>query len=654
MAGLVAAPLIQLAKVDAAAVTIANPSFEQVGTLSTEAQGWLPYQNGYQRVTGNARTGTGSIKVTNTNQSSMAGAYQRINLNQTEVKPVFVGGFVKGENVSAAPGSYFGATLYAEIYMTDGSVAYWNSVMNTGTFGYRWIGFNTGSGFTTATDLLKINKPISHILLVPMLGNASGTAYFDDIMVHEFAPTRGAVTIMFDDGNVTDFTEAKPVLDQYGMKASTAISTGLIGTTNYMTWTQVKGLQSAGWNINSHSINHVDLSTLSRAQLDTELIGSKNALAAQGITAKSIAYPFGGYNAEVIAATQAYYDSGRSFERGDNPMGVFPHNVKVRQVTNTTTVAEVNSWINEAKNNKTWNVIVFHKIGTSADDQYFTTLANFKAMIDVVAKSQVSLISYDQGISSFAVDRQGTIASAVPNTPAPTPNPTNPSTQSVASLTLVDTTTGKDIRSLSASDTINLAVTPHISIRANTSPAKVGSVAFFVNGTRTQVENVVPYSIAGNPTTNGYGAWKPTVGTYIVSATPYTSTNAQGTSGKELKVTLKVINEKPNTNPTIGSWSSSASVYSSGLNNPISINASLKNTTNVSNVIVDIEIFGSDGKRKFQKYYTAQNFTANVSKSYSTSWTPTVAGTYSIKVAVFSSDWSKLLLWSSPASVTVR
>ncbi len=156
-----------------------NGTFEQAGATATTALGWQPFNNGYTRTSAGAHSGSWGISLTNTNTSTLSGAYERIDLNQTKVEPVFIGGYVKGSNISMASGSYYGASIYAEIHFTDGTVAYWNSIPNEGTFNWRWVGFNTGSGFTVTNETIPVTKPIAYIFVVPMLGDASGTAYFD-------------------------------------------------------------------------------------------------------------------------------------------------------------------------------------------------------------------------------------------------------------------------------------------------------------------------------------------------------------------------------------------------------------------------------------------------------------------------------------------
>lgn len=374
-----------------AADPLLNGGFEQAGTNANTAFDWQNFGRGYTRVQ-QPHSGQWSIRLQNNSSSQQAGAYQRIDLQQTSLEPVFIGGYVKGQNISS--GSWLGASLYAEIHLNDGSVAYWNSIANNGTFSWRWIGFNTGT-------LASVNKPIDYIFVVPILGNASGTAFFDDIVVTANAPTQSAVTIMFDDGEDNTFTAAKPALDTRSLIGTSAVITGSVGNDDFMTWNQVKQLQSAGWEIVSHSVNHSDMTTLSPTRARNELTRSKTALQGQGLTVNNFAYPMGAYNGWLNAEAAKSYSSARAYELGDNPQGVYPFEVKVRSVINTTTPEQVAAWLEEAAAKKRWVVLTFHRIAAAGDDAFYTTPENLNKILDAVKASGLPVVTYNQGLNQF-------------------------------------------------------------------------------------------------------------------------------------------------------------------------------------------------------------------------------------------------------------
>lgn len=370
-----------------------NPSFEEPGTDNKTAAGWLPFGQGYKRVR-TAHTGTWGITVQNGATNQEAGAYQRIDLQQGEIKPVQITGYVRGNRIVNAAGGWFGASLYAEIYLQDGSVVYWNSVPNFGTFGWRWIGFNTGT-------LAAVNQPIDHIFIVPMLGDASGQAWFDDIAVKEYEPGSGVVTIMFDDGELSTYEEALPAMEKQGWPASSVVITKMVGEEEFMSWEQIKELQAKGWEIVSHGLSHEDLTAMSTEQARQELNRSKRNLERRGLTINHFALPFGAYNAGIMALGAKEYKSLRAYEQGSNPAGTLPWEVKVHGVTTDTTTSTIEEWINEAKNKGQWIVIVYHKIAETGDDAYFTTPADFADMLQTVQDSGIDVVTYNQAWQKF-------------------------------------------------------------------------------------------------------------------------------------------------------------------------------------------------------------------------------------------------------------
>jgi len=64
-----------------------------------------------------------------------------------------------------------------------------------------------------------------------------------------------------------------------------------------------------------------------------------------------------------------------------------------------------------------------------------------------------------------------------------------------------------------------------LSIRANTTPAIVGSVDFVLDGTYTHTENVVPYTLCSDNGTGTITTCPFTVGAHVLVVTPYSGAN---------------------------------------------------------------------------------------------------------------------------------
>lgn len=199
------------------------------------------------------------------------------------------------------------------------------------------------------------------------------------------------ISFTFDDGGKSTITKAAPALAQSGYTGTTYITTSCVGMTTvpnkcaadtgipYMTWAQIKSLRDTyGWEIGSHSVSHPLMTEITAAKLEQEVANSKSALKAQGIDATSFATPFGDYNDKVIAAIAKYYSNHRPFH--DTGYNAWPYNnylLRVQQVQVGVSVDTVKGYIDQAKADNTWLVLVFHDIAdapsTNPEDYQFST-----------------------------------------------------------------------------------------------------------------------------------------------------------------------------------------------------------------------------------------------------------------------------------------
>lgn len=109
------------------------------------------------------------------------------------------------------------------------------------------------------------------------------------------------VALTFDDGLLTDYETAFPLLAEFGMKAAFFLNTATIGQKGYLDWAQIAEMQRHGMSIQSHSHRHLDLTVLPNAALEAELTQSKQCLEDRlGIRVDFIAAPRGVLDRRVI------------------------------------------------------------------------------------------------------------------------------------------------------------------------------------------------------------------------------------------------------------------------------------------------------------------------------------------------------------------
>lgn len=129
---------------------------------------------------------------------------------------------------------------------------------------------------------------------------------FEALFGRRALPAR-PVLITFDDGYRNVLSEAAPVLERLGLRATAYIITGRIsnGDPSFLTWRQLPMLEKRGIEIGSHTVSHADLTSLGDSALAAELTGSRRRLErALGHPVQWLAYPYGRHNARVVATAR--------------------------------------------------------------------------------------------------------------------------------------------------------------------------------------------------------------------------------------------------------------------------------------------------------------------------------------------------------------
>lgn len=107
------------------------------------------------------------------------------------------------------------------------------------------------------------------------------------------------VVLTFDDGYPADVTVVRPLLLAHHWPANLNLHIGNLVPA------RVRELISAGWEIDAHTFDHLDLTTESTAQLAHDVGGSRSWIhAVFHVPVDFFCYPAGRYDARVIAAVQ--------------------------------------------------------------------------------------------------------------------------------------------------------------------------------------------------------------------------------------------------------------------------------------------------------------------------------------------------------------
>ena len=104
-------------------------------------------------------------------------------------------------------------------------------------------------------------------------------------------PIKAAI-ITFDDGMLSQYTYAKPILDKYNFRATFYIICNSVDKENRMNWNNIQTLQEEEHEIGSHSMNHKRLNTLSEEEIRYEIIESRRCLQEKGFNVTSFSFPY--------------------------------------------------------------------------------------------------------------------------------------------------------------------------------------------------------------------------------------------------------------------------------------------------------------------------------------------------------------------------
>jgi peptidoglycan/xylan/chitin deacetylase (PgdA/CDA1 family) len=222
----------------------------------------------------------------------------------------------------------------------------------------------------------------------------------------QVTPQTAKISITFDDGFSSVYEHALPILEAKGMKATDYITTSFVGTAGYMSWDQVQALQNTyAWEIGNHTATHPELPLLTTPQISNELTSSQQALADHGLNSVSFATPFGAYDSRVLVEAAKYFHTHRAFwDRAD--LNSWPYNRAVlfsQSVEQGVSVNTVKGWIDQAKAQNKWLILVFHEIAPAPNPnyEYTTTIADFQAIVDYIAASGVQVANPNSGINSL-------------------------------------------------------------------------------------------------------------------------------------------------------------------------------------------------------------------------------------------------------------
>ena len=185
---------------------------------------------------------------------------------------------------------------------------------------YKWLFYRHVKWMNKVSILVLI------LLLHYPVSGFGPTGGYGQVSVKKWADDRkSAFTFTFDDGFMSQYNYAAPILDSCGFRGTFFLISGsmtdfLPPIWRYGTWGQFGLMALEGHEVGSHTVRHYDLTTLAVGDTSTdstllyELYQSKKTIEQKIQNQKciTIAYPFNANNTNVRNETALFYESARS------------------------------------------------------------------------------------------------------------------------------------------------------------------------------------------------------------------------------------------------------------------------------------------------------------------------------------------------------
>lgn len=196
----------------------------------------------------------------------------------------------------------------------------------------------------------------------------------------------GYVSINFDDGWASVYQNGLPILRKASLPASAYIipKTMVDGNDHYMTADQIRGLQSSGWEIGSHSFGHEHFEKLGQKATDRSLAVSKSYLQGLGLHIYGFAFPYDKFKADSLIIAKNYYGYYR--------LGTDNFNYSSTELIdsfawkNGFSLNWIKSKLDEAKKKKLGVVFVFHEVSDNGRP-YAIKISLFKKVVEAIKKA---------------------------------------------------------------------------------------------------------------------------------------------------------------------------------------------------------------------------------------------------------------------------
>lgn len=260
-------------------------------------------------------------------------------------------------------------------------------------------------------DILQANQLRIRIKNVP--GN-SAVVHIDRLQYWKKTLTpKGAAIFSFDDGLSSTYMVAKPAMDKYNYAGVIGYVIGRMSSGDI---NLAREMQSCGWDIANHSVDHVNARQLSEPKW--QILLAQKYLKDHGFKRGSgyFLLPFGTQSDGILTALSNNIQLTRSTIGYYNSLPGLGNLLYVRTISASTSLDTAKSWIDYAVANQLVVNFMVHDLVSSPTDLNWTP-ENFIALVDYCNSVGIEVLTYSQIVDrikstaqSMTTSGSGTIA----------------------------------------------------------------------------------------------------------------------------------------------------------------------------------------------------------------------------------------------------
>ena len=210
--------------------------------------------------------------------------------------------------------------------------------------------------------------------------------------------SRGFVSFVIDDGHSSDWSTKRPIFEEKGAVASVAIVSSWSGV-RQTSDSELRTLLSHGWEVLAHSRTHIREDSLSVGQLESQIQGAQEDLAARGFSTRIHVYPYGAYGRTTELVVRENFDAALTAGGGFNRLPITDW-FAIRRINLGTayarpgqnTLAFYKGLVDSTRVGGHWLIFMIHEL-TSADS------ANLSAVLDHSQSLGLSILTVSQGLA---------------------------------------------------------------------------------------------------------------------------------------------------------------------------------------------------------------------------------------------------------------